>query len=250
MTWTEKIQKHILNIEHRHVLFTIPQECRKFFFYDRSLLSKLSAAVNQVFKFIFHNISRKRKRKNKISEHSRYYFTDSDIVHYGLISVIHTFGRDLKWNPHIHAIVSLGGFNKNLKFNKMRYFNVDTIAGQWKYHVLKIIENGSYPNRKIEKAAKNTATKLYKENKRFFFNVGNGDINSTKGIIKYLERYLARSPIAEYKITDITDKEIAFFFNDLANDKKKTYITMSSEKFISHILTKDSKKFPASTSGK
>ena len=122
MTWTENIQRHILNVEHRHVLFTIPEECRKFFFYDRSLLSKLSAAVNQVFKFIFHNISRKRKRKNKISEHSKYYFTDSDIVHYGLISVIHTFGRDLKWNPHIHAIVSLGGFNKNLEFRKMRYF--------------------------------------------------------------------------------------------------------------------------------
>ncbi|WP_367119862.1 transposase zinc-binding domain-containing protein [uncultured Leptotrichia sp.] len=130
MTWTENIQKHILNIEHRHVLFTIPEECRKFFFYDISLLSKLSADVNQVFKFIFHNISRKRKRKNKISEHSKYYFTDSDIVHYGLISVIHTFGRDLKWNPHIHAIVSSGGFNKNLKFKKMRYFNVDTIAEQ------------------------------------------------------------------------------------------------------------------------
>ena len=122
VTWTENIQKHILNIEHRHVLFTIPEECRKFFFYDRSLLSKLSAAVNQVFKFIFHNIRRKRKRKNKISEHSKYYFTDSDIVHYGLISVIHTFGRDLKWNPHVHAIVSLGGFNKNLEFRKMRYF--------------------------------------------------------------------------------------------------------------------------------
>ncbi|WP_172618315.1 transposase [Leptotrichia trevisanii] len=59
----------------------------------------------------------------------------------------------MKWNPHVHAIVSLGGFNKNLEFRKMRYFNVDTIAGQWKYHVLKIIENGSYPNRKIEKAA-------------------------------------------------------------------------------------------------
>ena len=117
----------------------------------------------------------------------------------------------------------------------MRYFNVDTIAGQWKYHVLKIIENGSYPSKKIEKAARNTAAKLYKENKRFFFNVGNGDINSTKGIIKYLGRYLARSPIAEYKITDITDKEVTFFFNDLANDKKKTYITMPSERFISHI---------------
>lgn len=121
--WTENIQRRILNIEYCHVLFTIPQECRKFFFYNRSLLSKLSAAVNQVFKFIFHNVSRKRKRKNKISEHSKYYFTDSDIVvHYDLISVIHTFGRDLKWNPHVHAIVSLGGFNKNLEFRKMRYF--------------------------------------------------------------------------------------------------------------------------------
>ena len=129
MTWSENIQKHILDIKHRHVLFTIPEECRKFFFYDRSLLSKLSTAVNQVFKFVFHNISRKRKRKNKISEHSKYYFTNSDIVHYGLISVIHTFGRDLEWNPHVHAIVSLGGFNKNLEFRKMRYFNVDTIAG-------------------------------------------------------------------------------------------------------------------------
>ncbi|ERK48853.1 hypothetical protein HMPREF9015_01565, partial [Leptotrichia wadei F0279] len=115
----------------------------------------------------------------------------------------------------------------------MRYFNVDTIAGQWKYHVLKIIENGSYPSKKIEKAARNTATKLYKENRRFFFNVGNGDINSTKGIIKYLGRYLARSPIAEY---NITDKEVTFFFNDLANNKKETYITIPSERFISHIL--------------
>ena len=36
--------------------------------------------------------------------------------------------------------------------------------------------------------------------------------------------------------TDITDKEVTFFFNDLANDKKETYITMPSERFISHIL--------------
>ena len=128
--WSLNIMKHILNIEHRHVLFTIPKECRQFFFYDRNLLSKLSAAVNEIFKFCLHNISRKKLRKNKISKYSEKYFTDSDIVHYGLISIIHTFGRDLKWNPHIHAIVSLGGFTKNFDFKKMRHFNVDTIVGQ------------------------------------------------------------------------------------------------------------------------
>ena len=84
--------------------------------------------------------------------------------------------------------------------------------------------------------ALDTVSKLYKENKRFFFNVGDGDINSTKGIIRYLGRYLARSPVAEYKITEIDDDNVAFFFNDLANNKKKTYITMPAEKFISQIL--------------
>ena len=84
--------------------------------------------------------------------------------------------------------------------------------------------------------ALDTVSKLYKENKRFFFNVGDGDINSTKGIIRYLGRYLARFPIAEYKITEIDDDKVTFFFNDLANNKKKTYITMPAEKFISQIL--------------
>lgn len=234
--WAQNTMKHILNIEHRHVLFTIPKECRQFFFYDRNLLSKLSVAVNEIFKFTFHNISKKNLRKNKISKFSKKYFTDSDIVHYGLISIIHTFGRDLKWNPHIHAIVSLGGFTKNFDFKKMRHFNVDTIAGQWKYHVLKIIQNGEYNDSKIKMKALDTVAKLYKENKRFFFNVGDSDINSTKGIIRYLERYLARSPIAEYKISEIDDDKVTFFFNDLANNKKKTYITMPAEKFISQIL--------------
>ena len=234
--WTDNIHKHILNIPHRHVLFTIPKACRMFFFYDRNLLSKLSVAVNDIFKFHFHNISKKNKRINKISKSSKFYFTDSDILHYGLISVIHTFGRDLKWNPHIHAIVSLGGFNKNFDFKKLEYFNVNTIAGQWKYHVLDIISKGNYPNQKIKRLAKITVNKLYSQNARFFFNVGSGDVNNIKGIIKYLGRYLARSPIAEYKITDITDNEVTFFYNDLANDKQKTFITMPIQKFVSQIL--------------
>ena len=29
----------------------------------------------------------------------------------GFISVLHTFGRDLKWNPHIHCLISEGGLS-------------------------------------------------------------------------------------------------------------------------------------------
>ena len=111
----------------------------------------------------FHNIYKKNNRKNNLPKSSPDYFTNSDIVHYGLITVIHTFGRDLKWNPHIHALVSLGGFTKNFTFKKLDYFHVPSIAGQWKYHVLDIVKNGNYPNPKIKNLALKTVSKLYKK---------------------------------------------------------------------------------------
>lgn len=235
-TWTQKMINDILNIPHRHILFTIPEELRAFFSYDRTLLSKLAKAVNEVMKYQFHNMHKKIARKFKVPKSSPNYFTNSDIVHYGLITVIHTFGRDLKWNPHIHALVSLGGFTKNFSFKKLDYFHVPSIAGQWKYLVLNIIQNGNYPNLKIKNLAQKAVSKLYKEDKRLFFNVGSGDVNSPKGIVKYLGRYLARAPIAEYKIAYYDNEKVTFFFNDLADDKKKKYVTMDIDKFVQQIL--------------
>lgn len=121
-----------------------------FFFYDRDLLTKLAYAVNDVFKYQFHNIKAKNQRIHKISKYSSKYFTNSDIIHYGLITVIHTFGRDLKWNPHIHAIVTLGGFNKNFQFLEKKYFHVNSIAGQWKKMVIDIVKSGNYDKPEIK----------------------------------------------------------------------------------------------------
>ena len=94
--WASNMQIDILNIPHRHVLFTIPKELRMFFCYDRTLLRKLANAVNEIFKYQFHNMNKKAQRKKNIPKSSPNYFTDTDILHYGLVTIIHTFGRDLK----------------------------------------------------------------------------------------------------------------------------------------------------------
>ena len=138
--WADKTAASLINTKHRAILFTIPKEIREFFFYDRTLLTKLTYAVNDIFKYQFNNIKSKNQRVHKIGRYSKKYFTNSDILHYGLIIVIHTFGRDLKWNPHIHAIVTLGGFNKNYKYLNKRYFHVDSIAGQWKNLLLILLK--------------------------------------------------------------------------------------------------------------
>ena len=81
----------IILIFYREILFTIPEELRHFFFYDRELLPKLASSVNKTLEYQFHNIYKKNKRKIKVAKSSPDYFTNSDIVHYGLITVIHTF---------------------------------------------------------------------------------------------------------------------------------------------------------------
>ena len=59
-----------------------------FSFQDRSLLPCLFHSVASVISRMFFKMN---KSKN---------FTP------GYIMVLHTFGRDLKWNPHIHCLIS------------------------------------------------------------------------------------------------------------------------------------------------
>lgn len=234
--WAEKTASSLIDVKHRAVLFTIPKELREFFFYDRNLLTKLTYAINDIFQYQFHNIKRKNERVHKIGKYSKKYFTNSDILHYGLITVIHTFGRDLKWNPHIHAIVTLGGFNKNHKYLEKKYFHINSIAGQWKKLVIDIVKNGNYENEKLKKKAYHVASQLYHKNTRFFFDVAKNDLNNNIKAIKYIGRYLSRAPIAEYKIIDYSDGNVTFYYEDLANNKERVELTLDIETFLSKLI--------------
>ncbi len=60
------------------------------------MLNKITYTINDIFKNKINNIKSKNERVHKIVKYSKKYFTNSYILHYGLIAVIHTFGCDLK----------------------------------------------------------------------------------------------------------------------------------------------------------
>lgn len=52
------------------------------------------------------NRSLLKKLKTKQLWNTHYIFKDIPVRNeFGMIATIHTFGRDLKWNPHIHCLV-------------------------------------------------------------------------------------------------------------------------------------------------
>lgn len=57
----------------------------------------------------------------------------------GLMALVHTFGSDLKWNPHIHALFTEGGIAKNNKqFKKVSHILYKYIRKSWRKLVLNI----------------------------------------------------------------------------------------------------------------
>lgn len=81
----------LIQCTHRHCVFTIDKELRHFFLEDRSLLDCLFNAVRSVVLRMFYQMN---KSKNFVP---------------GFICVLHTFGRPLEWNPHIHCLITEGG---------------------------------------------------------------------------------------------------------------------------------------------
>ncbi|WP_442861802.1 transposase [Caproiciproducens sp. MSJ-32] len=57
------------------------------------------------------------------------------------MTVIHTFGRDLKWNPHVHALVTEGAINNKYKWWKsVEYVPYEYLRKSWQKTLLDIIK--------------------------------------------------------------------------------------------------------------
>ena len=46
-------------------------------------------------------------------------------------SVIHTFGRDLKWNPHVHLLVTEGAAGEKTVWKKTDFIPYNMLRKRW-----------------------------------------------------------------------------------------------------------------------
>src|SRR5690554_2622868 len=99
------VTKILLTCSHRHITFTIPDSLRHYFREKRKRLIYLFEAVNMTLTHLF----------KKHSKSLRYQA--------GYILVLHTFGRALNLNPHIHCLISEGMVDMKVCFKPLKYFS-------------------------------------------------------------------------------------------------------------------------------
>lgn len=119
---TTSMSFKLINTTHRHCVFTIPEELRCFFLRDRSLLNCLFSAVRSVVLSLFSKIN---KSENFVP---------------GFICVLHTFGRSLQWNPHIHCLVTEGASGNFSPWRSIKHFNYYYLRNSFRTALLNEME--------------------------------------------------------------------------------------------------------------
>ena len=209
---TQSMSFKILNAQHRHCVFTIDENLRDFFLKDRSLLNCLFSAVSQVISYMFHSMNKSMK------------FTP------GYILVLHTFGRDLKWNPHIHCLLSEGGVADNGKWRNVTHFNYTYLRNAFRTVLLNELEKYiDDPSFKRIKAA------CYQEHKQGFYVYAKPNKCKPNIVIKYIGRYLGRPVIATSRIDKYDGDSVTFHYNRHEDDK---YVeeTIPALEFIERLI--------------
>ena len=201
----------LIRSPHRHCVFTIPEELRIFFRKDRTLLNCLFRAVADCILFMF-------KKMNK-----------SENLTPGFICVLHTFGRSLQWNPHIHVLLSEGGTGNKSIWRKVTHFEFKFLRKSFCMLLL------NYMEKHIGRSFKKVKAFIYKHCLNGFYVYAKPTLTNNKDVIKYIGRYLGRPVIATSRIDNYDGTNVTFHYNRHEDDQLVVE-TVSATEFIKKLI--------------
>ena len=220
--WINNMLGNLINVKHRHIVFTIPKELREFFGIDRQRLKILPKCAAKAVTSWMHSLNKKEE------------FTP------GIVTVIHTFGRDLKWNPHVHMMVTEGGKGNITEWKHIRHISYESLRKRWQKILLDEITY-MVGNTKEIRLLKN---KLYKEKDKGFYVHAKTEIKSARTAAKYVGRYVGRHAIAESRILKYDGENVTYKYTRHEDNKtivEVVHVYEFIKKIIVHIPEKNFK---------
>ena len=149
----------------------------------------------------------------------------------GFFGVLHTWGRQLQYHPHIHYVVPGGGF--------------DSVDGRW--HAA---DRGFFlPVRALSPifrakfrdamAAAGLLAQIDAEVWTVNWNVNCQPVGDAQASLKYLSRYVFKVGISEGRIVRADDAEVVFRYRKVNSQRQRTMALSPAEfirRFLQHVL--------------
>ena len=221
----ESILQTPYNCSHRQIVFTIPSQLRSYFFFPfEDRINILFQAVRDTIYSILNESFKKNKNGILRKYTSKIKFTP------GFFAFLHTFGRDLKWNPHIHILIAELKLGDNGSWKFWKFFDYDALSKRFQKILLALLSKllgksfsklkndlfRSYPN----------GFYVYAEPKKF---------KDIKSGVEYVTRYCGRVPISENRIINYDGHTVTFSYID-HKDNNYHEMSLSASDFILILL--------------
>lgn len=226
--WIDQRRSEVLDAKYFHIVFTVPHHLNPLFLANQKLLySLLHRAAAQTL------LTLARDRKHLGAEP-------------GIIQVIHTWGQNLSFHPHVHCIISGAGLTRDLKLRKCgnRFFLPVKAAskmfrGKFMAALKAYRASGELvlPDLFTDPAGPVNwqcfVDQLYSTDwvayiKQTFNGFGNA--------INYLGRYTHRVAISNARILQLTGDTVSFWYRDYKNGYARREMSLSHEEFIRRFL--------------
>ena len=208
--WAERLSRKIIwGVVYRHIVFTLPSELWLIIKEYRELLKIISDVSYQTIQKAFS----KMKHIERLIP--------------GVIAVVHPFGKDIEFKPHVHNVVTEGGFNSKGKYIPQgEYIPYKLFHLLWQEEILNALK---------EHIPKEMIDNLFRKYpKGFYVYVKPERISSGKRLVEYLGRYLRHPAIANSRIDRYNEDIVRFFYED--HKGKKIRKVMKVFDFISAII--------------
>jgi hypothetical protein len=171
-----------------------------------------------------------------------YHLNKSQHITPGYILVMHTYGRDLKWNPHIHMLITEGGLTKKgFNWRKVEHFHYELMRKTFQRILLNKLHE------KLGNRFYKLKCKLYKKyDSGFYVHAPKRQFKSIEDGVKYLLRYTGKPVIAESRIMDLDldNNNITYWYEDHKTGKRvevTEHVYAFIAKIIRHIPEKNFK---------
>lgn len=226
--WIDKRREDVLDAPYFHVVFTVPQELNPIIYSNQQLL----------YDALYHSASATINELTADSKHLG--------ARVGYICVLHTWGSEMNYHPHIHVILLGGGLSaKNEWRDKGEEFFLPV-------KILSKVFRGKYMNE---------LKSLYKDNKLEFH--GSSEkyrnsynfkellntcykkdwiphckktFNGAQSVINYPGKYTHRIAISNHRIIRMDEDTVTYYVKDYREHGKWKELTISGVEFVRRFL--------------
>ena len=231
--WIAARTQELLPVPYYHVVFTLPHELNAVTLGNQKAMYRLlfDAASQTLLRF-----AADQKWMGAVP---------------GIIAVLHTWGQQLSFHPHLHCIVSGGGICKKtgawkpaVKNHQGVLFAVKAMSSVYKTKFLQQLKKLINQKQVIPPDGVNIVEQINLLYAKNWVVYAKAPFAGPAAVIEYLGRYTHKVAISNQRIQAVDNeaKTITFNYKDYSDGNKQKQMTLSGGEFIrrfaQHILPK------------